>query len=266
MLFCSARLLALATWNTHQVLILDNPADQPATVTARFTEHTAPVSHLASAREWLASADVSGAVHVFNLDRSEHHARVPVGAAGGRLPTALGFSSERNHLFVVNSSHELIVFDVEEQAIAASVASPVQIPRRVLAPHDRVCGISSAPGVPDKLFLWGHNSLLQLSWAKPKDATSGSAPVWRSYKEGNKDMRNILAMATLDEAEWGEPLLDSTADTLASKKRKRVEGASEQVKKTTMVLTLEVSEAAVQKALPVAFDRKKYHKAVKTAA
>merc|ERR1712151_173395 len=101
-----------------------------------------------------------------------------------------------------------IVFDVEEQAIAANMASPMRIPSRVLSPHDRICGISCAPGAPEKLFLWGHNSLLQLSWAKDEDGKSESKPVWRSYKDGNQEMRNILAMSLLDEGEWGAPLLE----------------------------------------------------------
>jgi len=259
MIFCSARRLALASWSTHHVLIVDVPTSQPATVTARFTEHTAAVSHLASSREWLASTDVNGAVHVFNLDRSEHHARVPVGDSCGRLPTALGFAAETGHLLVVNANHEIVVFDVEEQALVANVGWPVRIPKRVLPSHERVCGISCAPRVPNKFVIWGHNFLLQLSWAKPKDEKRGPTPIWRSYKEGNNDMKHILALFMLDETEWGPPLLEPDVAPSASKKRK-LEDATEQKSDAVMVLTLEVSEAALLKALPVAFDRKRYHK------
>jgi len=268
LLFCGKSLLALASWSTHQVLVVDVAR---SAVVARLSEHAAAVSHLAGACEWLASADVSGAVHVFNLDSLEHHAQVPVGSGQG-LPTALGFCAQRNHLLVVFSSHTLVVFDVEAQALAATLP-PLQIPQKLLDPHERVCGVVAPPGTPDKLLLWGHGFMLALQMQPGTGGTAAAQPDgqgcqggqgghggWRTYR----GMKHILALTALDEAQWGSPLLagpkpDPAApgDEQPQAKRRRQGDRVE-----AMVLTFEVHPRAVEKALPPAFESKKFNRAV----
>jgi len=167
LLFCGAGLLAIAAWKTHRIHLLDVAR---LVVVACFAEHTAAVSLLASAGEWLASADTLGEVHIFNLDSLQHHARVPV-SDGDAFPTAITFDSAGKRLLIVLSNHEVLIFDVEAQNLVAGMTSSLRIPEKVLPNHERVCGIACLPGSEDKILLWGHGSLVS---GQLQNCTAGS--------------------------------------------------------------------------------------------
>jgi len=267
MLFCGTKLLALATWSTNEVLLIDVVQKS---VVARFTQHNAPVSQLAASGEWLASADVSGGVHIFNLDSLEHHTKVPIGQG---IPTALAFHAQRSQLIVATSYHTLIVFDVEAQALATTVPE-LEVPTTMLEEHVRICGVASPLGNPDKLLLWGHSFMLGLELCQgtfpEKKATTGIAMDtdvtvvvqdepdcrWRRYD----GMHHILALSMLDESQWGAAMLRREQELEPHQdgeprpgKRQKCENRMQ-----AMVLTLEVAPEAAERALPVAFERRKF--------
>mmetsp|Transcript_3625 Transcript_3625/g.6884 ORF Transcript_3625/g.6884 Transcript_3625/m.6884 type:complete len:770 (-) Transcript_3625:142-2451(-) len=280
--FCSSGLLAVATWTGHRILLVDCTK---FTVAARFEEdHKAPVCLLASGGpggEWLASADLAGAVHIYSMDGLQHHAQVPIGAAGG-VPTALGFDGPGKLLAVATSSHSVVLFDVEAQTLAAGFPPTVRIPAHLLSPHARVCGIAAPSKSSGKLLLWGHSFMLALNLtpssgaAADKQAVKGEGDVvidgpcaWKAYG----GMQHILALTALDEAKWGSPLTSEAArNEVALKtppKKKRKSGAGDAAPATpaaaaggaaAMVLSFEVSKEAAEKSLPPAFERKKYTK------
>jgi len=262
MLFCGTKLLALATWSTNEVLLVDVVQ---LSVVARFTQHNAPVSHLAASGEWLASADVTSGVHIFNLDSLEHHTKVPIGQG---TPTALAFHAQRSQLIVVTSYHNLVVFDVETQALATTLPQ-LEVPKGMLELHMRICGVASPLGNPDKLLLWGHSFMLGLELRQGKlpdekaatdasgDAMDNNVKVvvkdqddcrWRRYD----GMQHILALCMLDESQWGATLLRRDGEP-RSEKRQKCERRIQ-----AMVLTLEVAPEAAERALPVAFERRKF--------
>ena len=146
-------------------------------------EHKAPVSLLTaggSGGEWLASADLAGAVNIFSLDGFFHHASVPVGRGAA---TALGFDSSGRYLVVATTAHVVTLFDIESQSLHADIP-PFDIPKRHLAVHARVCGIAAFPEAPEKLLLWGHNYLLAVN-VKAKKVTRSEAAAepytWRLW-------------------------------------------------------------------------------------
>jgi len=239
MLFCSASLLALATWSTHQIVVVGVPQ---LSALARFSEHQAAVALLASAGEWLASGDAAGAVHVFNTDSLEHHSRVPVGSDQG-FPTALAFCAQRSQLLVALSSHNVLVFDVEARALSAAAPS-LHVPERLVTRQERICG-AVAPAAPGRRWLlWTHDALLALELRAPaaptppaaaapaatepaeaaeaaEAAASRKRPIlgggsaagerravplgmcrWHVYR----GMKHILSLHALDAAQWGPPL------------------------------------------------------------
>ncbi|CAK0852750.1 unnamed protein product [Prorocentrum cordatum] len=268
LLFCgpdSAPLLAMAAWSGGKVLLLDAKRME---VVATIAEHDAPVSHLAATKEWLASADTSGAAHVFSLDSMLPHTRVPAGSAEGRT-TALAFDARGRNLVLALSTHRIVAFDVEEQAFAAGFAVTPRVPDRILAPHARICGIAAPRGAPHRLLLWGHSFVLSLEvkpWmlAGAEGQSCGAAGTrvvegscaWRRLPP----MRHLLGFCALDEATWGpsllrgQPMLTEEGQPPGKKRRTGAEVSS-------MVVTLEVAPEAAQAALPVAFERKRYHAA-----
>jgi len=158
LLFCSENLLAMAAWESHRLHIVDV---QKLKVTACFTEHSAAVTLLASAGEWLASADVSGSVHIFNLDSLRHQARVPTGSSQ-EFATALSFDTAGKCLLIALSTHKVLIYDVETQALRAGLPSLIAVPSEVLPLHERICSITALPGLPERLILAGHNFMLAL--------------------------------------------------------------------------------------------------------
>lgn len=268
LLFCgpdSAPLLAVAAWSGGQVLLLDAKRME---VVATIAEHDAPVSHLATTKEWLASADTSGAAHVFSLDSMLPHARVPAGSAEGRT-TALAFDARGRSLLLALSTHRVVAFDVEEQAFAAGFAVAPRVPDRILAPHARICGIAAPRGAPHKLLLWGHGFVLSLEvkpWRQAGAEGQGGGAAGPRTVEGScawrklPPMRHLLGLCALDEATWGpsllrgQPMLTEEGQPPGKKRRTSAEVSS-------MVVTVEVTPEAAQAALPVAFERKRYHAA-----
>lgn len=267
LLFCTPALLAVAPRKSKEVLVLDV---KQLSVVARFTEHRAPVASFAASRggEWLASADLTGVTHVFSLDSLAHHAQVPVGSYEG-FPTAMGFDSGRHRLVVVTSTHAVLVFDVEAQTLAAGVPSPLRIPRSVLRPSARVCGVAAPPGTSGRLLLWGHDFMVRLDPAAPagkdvaedtpqkrKAAESDVPQRWRKYD----DMQHIIALCALEEAQWGAPVLSQGgANQSTGKKKRKSGGGGGAAALPAMVLTMEVAPATLKKALPEAFERKQFN-------
>lgn len=266
LLFCGSGLLAVAAWRSSQLLLLD--CAQLKVVATFEKEHSAPISLLAAGGpggEWLASADLAGAVQVFSLDGLQHHAHVPLAKEGG-IPTAIGFDGPGKHLIVVTSTHAVTLFDVEGQTLAAGFSSPVSIPRKILAPQARVCGVvAPCASMPGKLLLWGHSFVVSatLPSAKQQKSEEESQVSW-SFQKG---IRHVLALTSLDEAKWGRPLSSDAAraamgvaDGKSKKKRKSNSGAALAASGAVMVLSLEVSPEAAEKSLPVPFERKRYGK------
>ena len=148
---------------------------------ATLEDHKAPVAFLAAGGpggEWLASADLAGAVNVFSLDGLYHHASVPVGLGAA---TAIGFDSSGKLLVVVTTQHLVTLFDIEAQSLAAEIG-PFTIPNRLLAVHARVCGIATFPEAPDRLLLWGHNYVLSINTKAKANEESNSEPyTWRLW-------------------------------------------------------------------------------------
>ena len=167
---------------------------------ASFEEHKAPVSLLAAGGpggEWLASADLAGAVNIFSLDGLFHHASVPVGRG---VATALGFDSSGKHLVVATTAHVVTLFDIESQSLHADIP-PFDIPKRHLAVHARVCGIAAFPEAPEKLLLWGHNYLLAVNVKAKKVAKSESAAepyTWRLWA----GIRHLLQSQAAEFRRW----------------------------------------------------------------
>eukprot|EP00448_Togula_jolla_P007299 CAMPEP_0170599092 /NCGR_PEP_ID=MMETSP0224-20130122/16603_1 /TAXON_ID=285029 /ORGANISM="Togula jolla, Strain CCCM 725" /LENGTH=750 /DNA_ID=CAMNT_0010923701 /DNA_START=100 /DNA_END=2352 /DNA_ORIENTATION=+ len=267
LLFYGAGLLAVATWHSNEVWLLNTTQ---LSIEAKFPQHRAPVSHLAATAEWLASADVAGATHIFNLDSLQHHARVPVGEEMG-FPTAISFDSRGRHLITVLSTHEVLFFDVEAQTIAA-VTSP-RIPPAILPPDARVCGIVAPSERPDRVLFWGHTFILALDLtgketppltkrarhdeqpSQPEkshlDGGITKVGVWTRYPR----MQHILAAFGLDRARWGRPVLEGHVLNTESGKRVR---SGDRAAEKAMLLTLEVTDEAIEKAMPQAFERKSW--------
>jgi hypothetical protein len=148
----------MASWDNHRVHIVDV---QKLKVTACFSEHRAPVTLLAAAGEWLASADVSGCVHLFNLDSLRHQARVPAGNSQ-EFPTAMRFDLASKCLLIALSSHKVIIYDVETLALRTGLPSLVLVPAKVLPLHERICSITTLPDRQDRLILAGSSFMLAL--------------------------------------------------------------------------------------------------------
>jgi len=268
LLFCGVGLLAIAAWHTCEVLIVDISR---SAVVARFKEHKVPISHLASACEWLASADTAGVIHIFNLDSCQHHARVPSGGGKG-FPTALGFDAKRKRLIVTTSDHHVLMYDIEAQAFSAELPHPAKVPFEVLPLTSRICGVAAFPGKPNKVLLWGHTFLLALdlnpssSGNKLKGSRETSEPGWDKTlppKKGLawsvKEVPHVLALWALDEAHWGSAVLKNHAFELdADGQPGKPPAKRRRVGMETMVLTIEVSPDAAKKALPKDFERKEY--------
>merc|ERR1711924_108064 len=92
---------------------------------------------------------------------------------------------------------------------------------------------------------------------EPAALVCGEAP-FQSF-EG---MKNVLAMAGLDEARWGGPILqgyclqDSSLTNTAEKKEKSKKRKSTGSAVGALVLSLEVAPEAAEKSLPQPFERK----------
>merc|ERR1719375_2656540 len=112
-LFCGGGggMLALASLNSFEIVIIDVTAGKAPSIQGQFSEHRDVVSILAASREWLASADASGAMHLYDLDGLQHHCSIP--AFRKSFPTALGFDSSGERLFAASSLHKLMIFDIE---------------------------------------------------------------------------------------------------------------------------------------------------------
>lgn len=243
LLFCSESLLVMAAWDTHRLHVVDV---QKLKVTARFSEHSAPVTLLASAGEWLASGDASGSVHLYNLDSLRHQARVPAGSSH-EFPTALSFDAAGKLLFIALSTHKVLIYDVDAQALAADRPCLIPVSLSVLPAEDRICSIAVLPGFPDKLVLGGHDFLvtldlkqLALEQSQPAredqvgDATESSkkrrrgkkvagssssdlshvsdvgdhsACVWRTYPK--LALRHFFGIWPLDTSRWGKHVLEN---------------------------------------------------------
>eukprot|EP00929_Paragymnodinium_shiwhaense_P030243 TRINITY_DN17162_c0_g1_i1.p1 TRINITY_DN17162_c0_g1~~TRINITY_DN17162_c0_g1_i1.p1 ORF type:complete len:775 (-),score=188.67 TRINITY_DN17162_c0_g1_i1:86-2410(-) len=288
--FGSGSLLALASWGTGELLIVDTSR---LAIVARLTQHKAHVTHLAATGEWLASSDVTGETHIFSVDTLQHHVRVPIGSSNG-FPTALGFDARGKRLVVVLSSHQVVVFDVEAQALVSNVPTPSRIPATVLDPHQRISGVVASPGRPDKVILWGHQCVVSLDLTAaaqeapaaedemeqptPKkarknkkqsaaDAELAEEPEELVRSQGPfqrfRHMKTLLAMAGLDESRWGNKVLqgyclqDSSSDVKTPEKKGKKRPASGNTV-SALALTLEVSQEAAEKSLPQAFERKQF--------
>jgi len=246
--FCSPKLLAVAPWHGHVIHLLDCEEKK---LRASFEEHKAPVSLLAAGGpggEWLASADLAGAVNIFSLDGLFHHASVPVGRG---VATALGFDSSGKHLVVATTAHVVTLFDIESQSLHADIP-PFDIPKRHLAVHARVCGIAAFPEAPEKLLLWGHNYLLAVNVKAKKVAKSESAAepyTWRLWA----GIRHVLAFFGLQKP-WS-----LATDSAEVRKRKRGD-ANAEVSLLPTGLAMEVTPEAAEACLPTPFERKKFQK------
>merc|ERR1712106_755598 len=91
----------------------------------------------------------------------QHQARVPAGSSQ-EFPTALSFDAAGKCLLIVLSTHKVLIYDIEAQALAATLPSVVSVPAGVLSLHDRIWSISELPALPKKLILAGHDFLLAL--------------------------------------------------------------------------------------------------------
>jgi len=283
LLFCSESLLVMAAWESHRLHVVDV---QKVKAAACFSEHSAAVTLLASAGEWLASGDVSGCVHVYNLDSLRHQSRVPAGSSH-EFPTAMTFDAAAKCLIIALSSHKVLIYDVEAEALTARLPSLIAVPPFVLPTHERICGITALPDLPDKLILTSHNSLVALDLgqlalrgeqsagdgaelpAKKKrsiqkaqdkdapsrnklhisDATDTSPCVWRTYPK--MALQHIFGIWALDRSRWGKPVLDHHFLESGAAKRKHMDIEA-------MLLTLEVAPETVERSLPVPFEKKKY--------
>jgi len=243
LLFCGSGLLASAPRTTNEVVVLDVGA---LSVVARLKKHKAPVALLATEGEWLASSDLNGVVHIFSLDKLQHHAKVPLGCDDNEkvraFPTALCFDGGRNRLIVALSTHKLIIFDVEALTLAQDVPSIVTIPPKTVPPCARVCGISAPPAGRGKLLLWGHSFLVKVDLKAPGDkdaeeeqpkkkkkrkskagtpegAEAAATDASKGGGDGNNSteacvwkayegMQHIVSLHPLEESQWGAPLLD----------------------------------------------------------
>ncbi|CAJ1343555.1 unnamed protein product [Effrenium voratum] len=178
-----------------------------------------------------------GSVHAFSLDSLQHHAAVP---GSGDQVTALGFDASGKKAVLVTARHQVMIFDVKAKGVTCALE--VAIPQKFLAPHARVCGLASFQRRPRKLLLWGHGFLLamDLDLVQAEPAEGGPWKVW--------PQRHILGLASVA-GPW--------APLTSPQQRRESEGEEGD---PPVVLTVKVSQEAVDKALPLPFERKKYLK------
>merc|ERR1719253_2419746 len=72
------------------------------------------------------------------------------------------FDAAAKCLVIALSSHKVLIYDVEAEALTARLPSLIAVPPSVMPRHERICGITALPDFPDKLILTGHNLLLTL--------------------------------------------------------------------------------------------------------
>ncbi|CAJ1396458.1 unnamed protein product [Effrenium voratum] len=236
--FCRRNILAIAVWHGSSILLLDC---KTKTVVATFLEHQSPVTLLAASlgkSEWLLSADLAGQVHAFSLDSLQHHAAVP---GSGDQVTALGFDASGKKAVLVTARHQVMIFDVKAKGVTCALE--VAIPQKFLAPHARVCGLASFQRRPRKLLLWGHGFLLAMDLDLVQAEPAEKGGPWKVWPQ-----RHILGLASVA-GPW--------APLTSPQQRRESEGEEGD---PPVVLTVKVSQEAVDKALPLPFERKKYLK------
>jgi len=115
-------------------------------------------------------------------DDVELEARVPAGSSQ-EFPTALSFDAAGKNVLIALSTHKVLIYDVEAQALSAGLPSLVAIPADVLPLQERINSITTLPGAPERLIFAGHNSLLTLDLKQLALAEEQSQPARESLAE-----------------------------------------------------------------------------------
>jgi len=133
-------------------------------VLGRFDHHKAPISLIthSTTREWLCTSDVSGAIHLFNIDTLTHYARIP-SFANGHIPTAISFTHYPNgkkdpSLLAVSSAHQLLCFNIHNKELCQDTVKYVKLKQ-----HQRVYGIVTNAEHPHKVLLWSASRMVKLN-------------------------------------------------------------------------------------------------------
>jgi len=140
-----------------QILKID---DSTSSVMGTFQNHEAPITHVTSYNaEWLCTADaINGSLHLYNLDKMEHHCVIPSFSKG--VPTAINFSSAAGlTLIATSSAHELMLFDVEKKKLRNDI---IQVPEHILQSTHRISGIVPHHTNPQRMLLWTPRVLVKV--------------------------------------------------------------------------------------------------------
>jgi len=269
LLFCGDSTLAIAPRATKELTILSLSSGK---ITGRFKKNKGPVSILASEGEWVAAADLSGVVQVYNLDKMEHHSRVPLGTddvGASSVVTAMCIDGGRQRLIVALSSRKFVIFDIEARILCENIPSVIPYPRNLIPTFNRVCGLVAPPEGKGKLLIWGHgflNSLnVQFEWPEgyrpPKkqrtddELTKGAGYLDKIFWRGYPEMSHIMALHCLEESQWGNQLLKDCKIPRAGVALSKADDPR------AMVVTLEVAPSSITDSLPPKFERKKFQSA-----
>ncbi|KAF7320238.1 WD-REPEATS-REGION domain-containing protein [Mycena kentingensis (nom. inval.)] len=162
-------------------------ADTPATPTSTS------ILRLATSYDgqWLASSDVHGRTHIFNLDSVQHHCMLP----SFPLPAqSLAFDPSRPNILVLAFPNNTIqIFDVEARNFPAWGKEICEsLPKRLTRTHDHVLGVLFDPALVDKgatprsILLWGATWLCRVK-LDMRD-TGARAGQRKRRREGDKSI------------------------------------------------------------------------------
>ncbi|KAJ7071242.1 WD40-repeat-containing domain protein [Mycena amicta] len=136
--------------------------------------------------QWLASSDVHGRTHIFNLDSVQHHCMLP---SFPQPAQSISFDPSRPSILVLAfPDNSLQIFDVEARQFPSWGKEICDnLPKRLTRAHDHILGVvfdpamASHPSGPRSVLLWGSTWLCKLKL----EPAAGSGPGKRR-REGDK--------------------------------------------------------------------------------
>eukprot|EP00271_Cylindrocystis_brebissonii_P004887 TRINITY_DN16808_c0_g1_i1.p1 TRINITY_DN16808_c0_g1~~TRINITY_DN16808_c0_g1_i1.p1 ORF type:complete len:1190 (+),score=220.21 TRINITY_DN16808_c0_g1_i1:223-3792(+) len=130
-----------------------------------------PVSVLCTSRDgqWMAAADVSGHVSVYNLEMMRHHWSI-LSLLGSSI-TALLFHPSRPELIASTAANQVVAFDLDGRSLSpwsqANEGSPM--PAELVQLPGGISGLSMASqqGGPPKLLAYGPRCMVHIDMSQP---------------------------------------------------------------------------------------------------
>ncbi|CAK5279981.1 unnamed protein product [Mycena citricolor] len=141
--------------------------DEPETPEDETTERANITSILRLATsfdgQWLASSDIHGRSHVYNMDLLQHHCVLP---SFPQAAQALSFDPSRPNLLVLAfPDNSIQLFDVEAKQFP-SWAKDISnnLPKKLTRTHDHILGVTCDPSgrLPRHILCWGSTWMCKL--------------------------------------------------------------------------------------------------------